>query len=94
MNVNYCYFVGLGNGSYGKLFVVWDVLVMWFGSSYVDFVGVGGGGNVVCVMNLWVINIICGRKLWNSVMRIRKLMLVDFLNLVFKLLIMCVDVIL
>lgn len=92
-NVNYCYFVGLGNGSYGKSFVVRDVLVTRFGSSYVDFVGVGGGGNVVCVTNLWVINIICGRKSRNSVTRIRKLTLVDFSNLVFKLLIMRVDVI-
>ena len=63
------------------------------GSSYVDFVGAGGGGNVACATNLWAINTTCGRKSRNSATRTRKLTLVDFPNLALKSSTMRVDAI-
>lgn len=65
----------------------------WPGSSYVDFVGAGGGGNVACATNLWAINTTCGRKSRNSATRTRKLTLVDFPNLALKSSTMRVDAI-
>ncbi len=92
-NVNHCYLAGLGNGSHGKPPAARDALATRSGSSYVDFVGAGGGGNVACATNLWAINTTCGRKSRNSATRTRKLTLVDFPNLALKSSTMRVDAI-
>lgn len=82
-----------GNGSHGKPPAARDALATRSGSSYVDFVGAGGGGNVACATNLWAINTTCGRKSRNSATRTRKLTLVDFPNLALKSSTMRVDAI-
>lgn len=92
-NVNHCYLAGLGNWSHGKPPAARDALATRSGSSYVDFVGAGGGGNVACATNLWAINTTCGRKSRNSATRTRKLTLVDFPNLALKSSTMRVDAI-
>ena len=85
--------LGLGSGSHGKPPAARDALATRSGSSYVDFVGAGGGGNVACATNLWAINTTCGRKSRNSATRTRKLTLVDFPNLALKSSTMRVDAI-